>query len=201
MEPDEVPPAASEPSPDGSAVAGDPQEGDPALERWLSELRTEEAARSRARVGALRAHAAEDATVVGVLADLHERGVQVLVTTTGGRRHRGEVLLVGPDAVVLRVGSQEWLITPLTSVASVRMVGGDPVHGEGSVTTTSRLGRIVAAAAPPGEWMRVSVGGEAFGGTVVAVSAEVAVMRLDNGDVTYVNLAAVEEIALQRHRG
>jgi hypothetical protein len=49
--------------------------------------------------------------------------------------------------------------------------------------------------------MRVSVGGEAFGGTVVAVSAEVAVMRLDNGDVTYVNLAAVEEIALQRHRG
>lgn len=169
---------------------------DPVLERWLSELRTEQAAHSRARVGALRARAAEDATVVGVLADLRERGAQVLVTTTTGRRHRGEVLIVGPDALVLSVGSQEWLITPLASVASVRMVGGDPVHGEGAGTTTSPFGRILGAAARPGEWMRVAVGGEVLGGTVVAISSEVAVMRLDNGDVTYVNLAAIEEVSL-----
>ena len=55
---------------------------------------------------------------------------------------------------------------------------------------------ILAAAARPGEWMRVSVGGEAVGGDVVAVSEEVAVLRLDNGDVTYVNLAAVDEVSL-----
>jgi hypothetical protein len=186
MEPDDVTQAASDA----------PLTDDPALERWLSELRSEQAARSRARVGALKAHAAEDATVVGVLADLLERGAQILVTTTTGRRHRGEVLIVGPDALVLRVGAQESLVTPISSVASVRMVGGDPVHGEGSVSTTSRFGRILAAAAQPGEWMRVAVGGEAFGGTVVGISSEVAVMRLDNGDVTYVNLAAVEEVSL-----
>jgi hypothetical protein len=40
------------------------------------------------------------------------------------------------------------------------------------------------------------VGGEAFGGDVVAVSDEVAVLRLDNGDITYVNLDAVEEVSL-----
>jgi hypothetical protein len=169
---------------------------DPAIERWLAELRTEEAARSRSRVGALRSQAAEDATVIGVLADLAEREAQVLVTTTSGRRHRGEVLVVGPDALVLRLGRQEWLVTRLATVASVRMVGGDPVNGEGSMTTTSRFGRILGAATRPGEWLRVSVGGEAFGGSVVAVSGEVLVLRLDNGDLTYVNLDAVEEVSL-----
>lgn len=169
---------------------------DPALERWLSELRTDEAARSRAAVGAMKAQAAEDATVVGVLADLVEREAQVLVTTTTGRRHRGEVLLVGPDALVLRVGVREWLVTRIAAVASVRMVGGDPVNGEGSATTTSSFGRILGAAAPPGEWVRISVGGEAFGGTVVTMSAQVGVLRLDNGDLTYVNLDAVEEASI-----
>lgn len=169
---------------------------DPALDRWIAELRTEDAARSRARVGAMKAQAAEDATVVGVLADLREREAQVLLTTTSGRRHRGQVLVVGPDALVLRVGVHEWLVTRIAAVASVRLVGGDPVNGEGSATTMSRFGRILGAAAQPGEWIRISVGGEAFGGTVVATSAEVVVLRLDNGDVSYVNLDAVEEASL-----
>ena len=76
------------------------------------------------------------------------------------------------------------------------MVGGDPVTGEGSPSSPASFGRLLGAAAQPGEWIRISVGGEAFGGTVVAVSAEVAVMRLDNGDLTYVNLDAVEEASL-----
>jgi hypothetical protein len=169
---------------------------DDALDAWVAEMRTEEAARSRSAVGALKAIAAAEATVVGVLSDLREREAQVLLTTTAGRRHRGEVLLVGPDALVLRVGMREWLVTRIASVASVRMVGGDPVSGEGSPSSPASFGRILGAAAEPGEWIRVSVGGEAFGGTVVAVSAEVAVMRLDNGDLTYVNLDAVEEASL-----
>jgi hypothetical protein len=171
-----------------------------ALERWIAELRTEDAARSRARVGAIHAHAAEEATLTGVLADLLERGGQVLLTLTNGRRHRGEVLVVGPDAVVLRVGQCEWLVTRLGAVASVKPVGGDPVHGEGTPTTASSFGRLLSAAALPGEWMRVSVGGEAFGGDVIAVSDEVAVLRLDNGDVTYVNLDAVDEVSLNSVR-
>jgi hypothetical protein len=170
--------------------------GDAALERWLSEVRTDEAARSRAAVGAMKAQAADDATVVGVLSDLRQREAQVVLTTTAGRRHRGEVLIVGPDALVLRVGAREWLVTRIAAVASVRMVGGDPVNGEGSASTTSSFGRILSAAAQPGEWLRISVGGEAFGGTVVGLSAEVALMRLDNGDLTYVNLDAVEEASL-----
>ena len=169
---------------------------DEALDAWIAELRTDAAARSRSAVGAMKAVAADDATVVGVLSDLRERGAQVLLTTTAGRRHRGEVLIVGPDALVLRVGVSEWLVTRIASVASVRMVGGDPVSGEGTPSSPASFGRLLGAAAQPGEWIRISTGGEAFGGTVVAVSAEVAVMRLDNGDLTYVNLDAVEEASL-----
>lgn len=173
---------------------------DPALERWLAELRTDSAARSRARVASLRVHAAEEATVTGVLTDLLERAATVVVTLTSGRRHRGRVLVVGPDAVVLTVGAREWLLTRLGAVASVRVVGGDPVHGEGVPTTAASFGRILAAAAHPGEWLRASVGGEAVGGEVVAVSEQVAVVRLDNGDLSYLNLEAVEEVTLSSVR-
>ena len=173
-----------------------PHDADPALDRWLSELRTDEAARSRARVGALRAHAPEAATIAGVRADLHERAARVVLSTTHGRRHRGEVLVVGPDAVVLRVAAGEWLVTRLATVASVRMVGGDVLTGESAPTTTARFSRLLGAAAHPGEWLRLSVGGEVLGGTVVSFSADVAILRLENGDLTYVNLDAVEEASL-----
>ena len=122
---------------------------EPALENWLAEVRTDEAARARARVGALKAHAAEDATIVGVLADLLEREATVLLTTTHGRRHRGEVLIVGPDAVVLRLAEREWLVTRLVTVASVRMVGGDPVNGESPPSTTSRFSAHPGSRRPP----------------------------------------------------
>ena len=176
--------------------ADDPARSDPTLDAWVAEVRSDSAARDRSRVGALRAHAADDATLVGVLADLRERGATVVLRTVGGRNHRGEVLLVGPDAVVLRVGARDWLVTRLAAVASVRLIGGDPVDGEGSVTSTSRFGRILAAAAQPGEWLRTTVGGEVLGGAVVAITAEVAVLRLDGGDLAYLNLDAVEEALL-----
>jgi hypothetical protein len=169
---------------------------EPALEKWLAEVRTDEAARARSRVGALKAHAAEDATIVGVLADLLEREATVLLTTTHGRRHRGEVLIVGPDAVVLRLAEREWLVTRLATVASVRMVGGDAVNGESPPSTTSRFSRILGAAAHPGEWLRLSVGGEVLAGTVVTISSDIAILRLENGDLSYVNLDAVEEASL-----
>ena len=185
--------------PDGAPTAPDDaaEPSDPALVQWLSELRTDDAARSRGRVGALKAQAAEDATVVGVLADLQERDAQVLLTTTTGRRHRGQVLVVGPDAVVLRVAAPRVAGHP----ARLGGLGPDwwvatPFTGRARPPPPSRFGRILAAAAEPGEWLRISVGGEAFGGEVVAISAEVAVLRLDNGDLTYVNLDAVEEVSL-----
>jgi len=175
-----------------STDAFDASRGD-AVDRWLGEIRVSEAARSRARVGALRAHAAEDATIVGVLADLAERAVPVLMTTIHGRRHRVEVLAVGPDAGVFSVGPDEWLVTRLACIASLRLVGGDPVHGEGAMTTTSSFGRILARAADPGDRLRLALGGEIVTGQVVSLSAEVALLRLESGALTYVSLGAVEE--------
>jgi hypothetical protein len=183
---------AQPPPADGPAARPD----DVALERWLGEVRADDAARARARVGALVAHAAEDATLVGVLADLAERAAPVVLGTTSGRRHRGRVLLVGPDAAVLQVDAHEWTVVRLAAVASVRTVGGDPVHGEGSASTASRFGRLVGAAVAPGDRLRAAVGPDAVSGTVVAVSAEVVVLRFDGGDVSYVHLAAVDEVSL-----
>lgn len=169
-----------------------PSRGD-GIDRWLGEVRSDEAARSRSRVGALRSHGGEDATFVGVLADLVERRETVVVTTAHGRRHRVQVREVGPDAAVFVAGRGEWLVIRLDCVSAVRLLGGDAVHGEASMTTTASFGRLVARAAEPGDRLRFWLGGELVSGEVVSISSEVAVLRLDSADVTYVNLAVVEE--------
>ena len=104
-----------------------------------------------------------------------------------------EVRAVGPDAAGFASGPDEWLVIRLACIASVRLVAGDPVDGEGSMTTTASFGRILARAAEPGDRLRIAVAGEVVIGEVVAISAEVATLRLDSTDLTYVNLGAVEE--------
>ncbi len=174
---------------------------DDALDRWLADLRVDDDARTRRRMAVWKDHAADDATLLGVLADLAERGVPVMLTTVSGRRHRGRVLLVGSDAAVVRVDSQEWLVVRVAALASVRTVGGDPVHGEGAPGTTASFARLVEAMVQPGDWLRLAVGDEAVGGNVGAVSSEVVLMRLDNGDPIYVSLSSVEEASVPTTSG
>ena len=73
--------------------------GDPlgALHHWIADGRIDEAARARARQHWLERQAAEDATMLGVLIDLAERGRPVTATTVAGRRVTCPVRAVGAD--------------------------------------------------------------------------------------------------------
>nr|MBA3268429.1 hypothetical protein [Acidimicrobiia bacterium] len=55
------------------------------VERWAAEARARDAADARLRERGLRRQAEDEAVFVGLLVDLAERGVGVLVTTSGGR--------------------------------------------------------------------------------------------------------------------
>jgi hypothetical protein len=174
---------------------------DRAAERWLAEVRVEDAARERRRVSSLRTTEAEAATLAGVLADLAARGEAVQLWMGSGRRHRGHVRLVGPDACVLDLDTRQWAVVHLPAVASVRTVRAPAVPGQSEPSTTSRFATLAGALAVPGEWVLVGAGTETLGGRLEVAGADVLTLRLDNGDVAYVPLAGIDEVTLTPTRG
>lgn len=174
--------------PDGSV--------DGAVERWLAEVRVDAAARERAAVAGLRALAAEEATLAGVLVDLATRGEAVSLVMRSGKQHRGHVRLVAPDAVVVALETRQWLVARLAAVAALRTVQSPPVPGEAEPSTLTRFVRIASALAAPGDWVVITSGASTFGGTMESAGEDVVVLRLDNGDRAYVALADADELSL-----
>jgi hypothetical protein len=168
---------------------------DPALARWLAEVRVDDAARQRAETADLRARRAEEATLAGVLAELAGRGDLVGLVMRSGRQHRGHIRLIGPDAVVVALETRQWLVARLGAVAATRTVQGPLVPGESQPSTPSRFARLVGALAEPGEWLLVASGSATFGGALISTGDDVVALRLDNGDVAYVGLDSVDEVS------
>jgi hypothetical protein len=178
------------------AVDGDLATADAAAERWLAEVRVEDAARERARVSQRRALDAEDATLAGVLGDLAGRGEAMQLWMHSGRRHRGWLRLVGPDAAVIDTETRQWAVVRLTAIASVRTVRSPAVPGQSEPSTTSTFATLAGALAVPGEWVLVGAGPENIGGVLEVAGTDVLRLRLENGDVAYVPLASVDEVTL-----
>jgi hypothetical protein len=179
---------------------GDAGEGrtpaDAAAERWLAEVRVEDAARERALVAQRRALDAEEATLAGVLGDLAERGEIVQLWMHSGRRHRGWLRLIGPDAAVIDTETRQWAVVRLGAIASVRTVRSSAVPGQSQPSTTSSFATLAGALAVPGEWVLVGAGPENVGGVLEVAGTDVLRLRLENGDVAYVPLASVDEVTL-----
>lgn len=177
-----------------SADGTDEMADDSALQRWLAEVRVDDAARERSRTAELHARAAEDATLAGVLVDLAGRGESVGLVMRSGQQHRGAVRLVGPDAVVMHLETRQWLVARFDSIASLRVLSSPPVTGEAEPSTTSRYVRLAVAVAEPGAWVVATSGPTNLGGTLVSAGTDVLLLRLDNGDHAYVALAATESV-------
>lgn len=167
---------------------------DGALQRWLAEVRVDDAARERSRTAELQARAAEGATLAGVLVDFAGRGESVGLVMRSGQQHRGAVRLVGPDAVVMQLETRQWLVARFGSIASLRALNSPPVTGETEPSTTSRYTRLAVAVAEPGMWVVASSGPTNLGGVLVSAGSDVLVLRLDNGDQAYVALAATDAV-------
>ncbi len=146
-----------------------------ALDAWVAERRAVEAIAERRRAWWLRQQHERDATLAGVLLALAERAATVVVATTGGRRHRGTVELVGTDVVAVRTGRRRVLVA-LGAVATVRSEpGGGPVPADGDRTVASgvTLGGMLADALEDRPTVTVAVHGEhPVTGVLVAVGRD-----------------------------
>ncbi|MEM7142791.1 MAG: hypothetical protein AAF548_17340 [Actinomycetota bacterium] len=153
------------------------------LATWLADGRVDAAAAERARQRWLERQAAEDATLVGVLLDLAERGRPVVARTSGGRNATGRVAALGADFVVVREERLGDVLVPTRALAMVRPSRGDrsPVGDRPAALAIVMEEALVELAADRPEVL-VSAGGEEIRGDLRSAGRDVLAVELDTGE-------------------
>lgn len=173
---------------------------DGALARLVAEGRTDTAASTRSRQRWLSQQADEEATLVGTLVDLAERGLPVIVRT-GSEVLTGPLRVVGADHAVLD-GVAGTVLVRLDAVTSVRSGEGRPLpRGDRVIAATRPVTATLSDLA--GERARVvvtTVAGERISGLLRAVGADVVRIEADGphrGHVVVV-VAAITTVLVAR---
>lgn len=159
----------------------------------------DEAAHARARAAWLARQAEEEATFVGVLVDLAERERPVTIETASGRRHQGDLRLVGEDFCCVRTPRGVHVFVHYDAVASVRPAPHEAgPAGDRPLAPIADLHGAMAALARTGARVAVvsSAAGAPLTGEVRSVGRDVVVLRLDDGRVAYVRLGSVAEVSV-----
>lgn len=162
---------------------------DPLLE-LLDDARAADAGARRDRERNLRRQAEEDASLVGTLVDLAERGGPVTVRTTTGRAHTGRLLALGADFVVVRTDHGADVFVTLGAVAAVRAGRGDAATGDRPTPSATRLLDVLATAAAEHPRVSLLVAGETVAGELRAVGSDVVTVLLDGPERTTAYVAA-----------
>jgi hypothetical protein len=170
------------------------------LERWAADARAREVADARVRERWLRAQAQEESSLAGVLLALAERRETVMLTTVGGRRHRGVVSGVGRDFAALETPAGPTTLVTLAAVGDVRAVrdGSQPPPAATGTGGALGVGLADVLAQAAGQRPRVSVqtGTAAVVGDLRAVGSDVLTVRADGeAGVVYVGLGSVSEVS------
>jgi len=181
----------------GPGVGTGPADG---AERWLAGLRADTGADQRRRASWLSRQAEEEATLLGVLADLAERGRPAVVDVAGGRRHRGVVGIVGEDFVGLRTEGGTPVLVARAAITGVRPAPGDTgAVGDRRLAPQVTLAGVLSSIAGSGARLVLVPfgGGEPIAGELRSVGTDVMALRLDaDGGSVHVPLAAVAEVQL-----
>ena len=170
------------------------------LAALVAELSTDEAVAARSRAHWLSRQAAAEGTFSGILRDLAERGLPVVVHLHNGRLHRGVATVVGADFVVVRAATGRDVAIALAAIASVRTLPGErTTTGDRFEPATTTLAEMLSALGE--ERARVLVLGldprQAIGGELRAVGRDLLTIRLGgDGGTAYVALDSVAEISL-----
>jgi hypothetical protein len=172
------------------------------LDHLVADAVAEEAARERSQTRVLRQIAEEEATFLGVAVDLAERGVTVVARTSSGRSHRGRVLAVGRDFVVLRDGGGPPAFLAASAISSLRPQPGaataDTAGGRSAPIAVGLAALLVSLAADRPRVQVSAVGDEPVAGQLRSVGVDVLTLRLD-GDAglrVHIRLDAVSELLL-----
>lgn len=171
------------------------------LDRWVADARVDAAALQRSRERWLRDVAEQEATLAGVLADLAERRVAVTVRTSAGRRHHGEVHVIGADFVAVQTASGSDVLVALDAVVGVRTAPTSKTAlGDRVLGTELRLADVLRELAADRERVLLvsRTGDDAVAGALRSVGQDVVVVRVD-GDppgTAYVPFRVIGEVSI-----
>jgi hypothetical protein len=170
------------------------------LDRWIAEMRSDDAAASRARERWLLTQAEESSTFVGVLLDLGEQRATVVVEGRGGRRHRGTIVAVAHDFCALRTPSGRDILLSYAGVASVRAERRTSATGDRAVQLEATLDEALATLAEdrPRVLVVTLAGADGLAGELRSVGRDVLTLRLDGEPAApaYVAISAIAELSL-----
>ncbi|MDQ6799086.1 MAG: hypothetical protein M3011_13905 [Actinomycetota bacterium] len=183
------------------------------VERWAAEARVGDAVDARQRQRWLSQQAQEEAAFAGLLLGLAERGVVVIVTTTGARHHIGRVTAVGADFVALGTTGGRTTLLSLAAIASVKVADaaerhrrddhrrsgppGDARGDRGTRIVGVTMADVMGHSVERRPRVQLFAGVAQLGGELRAVGTDVATLHTD-GDppgLAYVRLASVSELS------
>lgn len=167
----------------------------------VDESRHREALDDRARQRWLRTQLEEGARFVGTLADLADQHVAVTLRTGAGTAHRGWLVGVAADHVVLRPADGPRAYVALDAVTDVRPepgLGHGAATGERAALADRTLAEVLLRAVPERPRVHLRVRGQPDGmsGQLRGVGRDVVSVLLDGGrDVVYLRVGAITELA------
>lgn len=169
------------------------------LERWAADAMVDEAARQRTRQRWLRIQAEEEATVLGTLVDLAERG-RPLMLDVGDQRLQGVVVGIGADFLAMRSDRGQDVLVRTGAVEVVRAEPGErAVVGDRAVLVEVTLGAVVGplAAERPDVVVRTR-SGQVVRGELRSAGADVMRLRAagDPPSPVWVPLAAIDLLVI-----
>ena len=172
------------------------------LDALLADAVAAEASIARAKERVLRQAAEEGATVVGSLVELAERQAAVTTRTAAGRSHRGHVVAVGRDFVVMRDGMRPAVFVAIAAIAWVRPV--DPIAhdttGDRAAPVEASLAAVLTGLAGDRPRVQLSLMADTqpLTGQLRAVGLDIVTIHLEDGarSPVYVPVASISEVAL-----
>lgn len=180
--------------PDDDALYGE-------LRRWVGDARAADAADDRVRMRVLRQISEDEATFAGIVLELAERGSAVTVRTAAGRVHRGRIVAVGRDFLVMREGDTPPVFVPTSAATTVRPASadrGESVVGGRRPPLDATLAAVLSGLAGDRPRIHLAIVGDSqvVAGELRTVGTDVVVLRGDDGGNVYVHLAAVQEVVV-----
>jgi hypothetical protein len=173
------------------------------FEAWLADLQVDEAVDARARTEWLRRQAVEEATFVGVLADLAEHDERVVIESAAGARV-GRLRVVGQDFCALKMGEGDvrrgHVLVPYHSLTSVRPSGDAAiavgVTGDRVLTPRATFIGALSALADERARLRLTTAAGSLTGELRSVGIDVATLRLDDRRPAYARVTSLVEVSV-----
>jgi hypothetical protein len=169
---------------------------DPALRQLLDSARSADSSRSRAGFGALHRHRGEDATLIGLLANLAECNAFVALTTKNGSERRGTIITVGPGGIELVSSSSVTTLIRTSSISSVRSATRLHLDGDGAPQTSHSWPTLLASRIDRDDRLSVAVSNNHISGTVRSLSRSLLVLTTPDSGVFYAVVDAIDEVSI-----